>query len=165
MIRCIEADEVQETHMVVIFAERGEKQQIEEGADLAPKFDADGLIPVVATDAHTGRVLMLAWMNDEALRLTIETRHAHYYSRSRKKLWKKGEESGHVQHVEQLLVDCDQDALVMRVDMKGAAACHVGYPSCFYRAIPLGEEAGGPLRFVDAEKAFDPDEVYGKQGG
>lgn len=151
--------------MTVTFAERGEKQQIEEGEQLAPKFNADGLIPVVATDVHAGHVLMVAWMNDEALRLTIQTGQAHYYSRSRKKLWKKGEESGHVQHVRQLLVDCDQDALVMRVDTGGAAACHVGYRSCFYREIALGDDADGSLRYVEAEKQFDPAEVYGKKGG
>ena len=151
--------------MTVTFAERGDKKQLEEGEQLAPKFDADGLIPVVAADAHTGRPLMFAWMNAEALRRTIETREAHYYSRSRKKLWKKGEESGHVQHVEQLLVDCDQDALVMRVDTRGAAACHVGYQSCFYREVTLGPDSQGQLGFVDQEKAFDPNKVYGKRGG
>lgn len=155
--------------MTVTFAERGEKREIEEGEQLTPKFDAEGLIPVVAVDAGTGRPLMLAFMNDEALKRTIETRHAHYYSRSRKKLWKKGEESGHVQHVEQLLVDCDQDAVVMRVDMRGAAACHVGYGSCFYREIALGDGAGegdapASLRYVEHEKRFNPDEVYGKKG-
>jgi len=151
--------------MSITFADRGDKKQLEEGDRFAPKFNADGLIPVVAADAHTGRVLMFAWMNEQALHRTIETRQAHYYSRSRKKLWKKGEESGHVQHVQQLLVDCDQDALVMRVDTGGAAACHVGYPSCFYREVPLGPESEGRLRFVDQQKAFDPADVYGKQGG
>ena len=149
--------------MAVPFHDRNSKEQVEQGTQLAPKFDAEGLIPVVATDHETGRPLMFAYMNDEAMKLTIQTGQAHYYSRSRKKLWKKGEESGHVQHVVQLLVDCDQDALVMRVDMRGAAACHVGYRSCFYREIPLKDEAGGDLRYVESDKAFDPDEVYGRK--
>jgi len=148
--------------MTLTFTDR-DTTDIEQGLDLAPKFNDAGLIPVVAVDHQTGRALMFAWMNDEALRRTIETRQAHYYSRSRGKLWLKGESSGHVQHVRQLLIDCDQDALVMRVDTQGAASCHVGYTSCFYREIPLGDEAGGDLRYVEKEKAFDPEKVYGKK--
>jgi phosphoribosyl-AMP cyclohydrolase len=148
--------------MTIQLAPRQDKARIEQGLDFAPKFDDAGLIPVVATDANTGRVLMFAFMNDQASAKTIETGQAHYYSRSRGKLWKKGEQSGHVQKVVQLLTDCDQDALWMRVDTGGAAACHVGYASCFYREIPLGSDGGQPLHYVETEKQFDPDKVYGK---
>ncbi len=133
---------------------------IEEGLAFTPKFDADGLITAVATDAKSGDVLMVAHMNDEALRKTIASGEAWYYSRSRKTLWKKGETSGHVQRVLELRVDCDQDALWLKVEQQGAGACHTGRRSCFYRAVPIGEGAGTKLEFRDAEKAFDPGKVY-----
>ncbi len=119
---------------------RGADAEIEEGTRLAPNFDADGLIPVVATDAKSGEVLMFAWMNAEALEKTISTGDAWYWSRSRKELWRKGETSGQTQKVVDLRVDCDQDALWMKVEVGGdGGACHVGYRSCFYRSVPLGK--------------------------
>ncbi|MGZ5984948.1 MAG: phosphoribosyl-AMP cyclohydrolase [Caulobacteraceae bacterium] len=116
------------------FPPAGDKAALEHGAALTPRFDANGLIAAVATHAGTGEVLMLAWMNAEALALTLETGEAHYYSRSRKAHWKKGETSGQVQKVRELRVDCDQDAVWMKVDPQGdGGACHTGARSCFYR--------------------------------
>jgi len=139
------------------------KSAIEEGLTLAPKFDAAGLVTCVATDLYTGDVLMVAHMNAEALRRTIETGEAWYYSRSRDSLWKKGESSGHVQHVREMRVDCDQDAVWIKVEQDGGGACHTGRRSCFYRAIPLGQTGAVQLEFRDAGKAFDPGAVYGKR--
>ena len=136
----------------------GTKQVIEEGLEFIPKFDTDGLIPAIAQDARTGQVMMLAYMNREALDLTIQTGCATYFSRSRQKLWKKGEESGHVQKVEQILIDCDQDCLVLKVTVD-AGQCHVGYQSCFYRA--LKKDSSKKLDFI-AEKVYDPKEIYKK---
>jgi phosphoribosyl-AMP cyclohydrolase len=133
---------------------------IEEGLAFTPRFDADGLITAVATDAKSGDVLMVAHMNDEALRKTIASGEAWYYSRSRKALWRKGETSGHLQRVLELRVDCDQDALWLKVEQQGAGACHTGRRSCFYRAVPIGTGVGTKLEFRDAEKAFDPEIVY-----
>jgi len=143
------------------FATPGSAKELEEGRALTPKFDADGLVTAVVTDAASGDVLMVAHMNAQALRRTIETGEAWYYSRSRKKLWKKGETSGHVQRVKELRVDCDQDALWLKVEQVGESACHTGRRSCFYRAVPLGK-AGTALEFRDADKMFDPKAVYGK---
>jgi phosphoribosyl-AMP cyclohydrolase len=137
--------------------------EIEEGLALAPKFDADGLITAVATDVTSGDVLMVAHMNAEALAKTIESGEAWYYSRSRKKLWKKGESSGHVQRVAELRVDCDQDALWLKVQQLGPGACHTGRRSCFYRVAPLGQKGAVKLEFRDGEKTFDPDKVYEKK--
>jgi len=134
--------------------------EIEEGLALLPKFDADGLITAVATDIKTGDVLMVAHMNDEALRKTIASGEAWYYSRSRKKLWKKGETSGHVQRVVELRVDCDQDALWLKVEQAGEGACHTGRRSCFYRAVPIGQTGAVKLEFREAEKTFDPGKIY-----
>lgn len=144
------------------FAQRITVEQVEEGTDLAPKFDAEGLIPCVTTSANTGEVLMLGYMNAEALRKTIETGEAHYYSRSRKVLWHKGATSGLVQKVTEMRIDDDQDAVWLRVDIPGDASCHVGYRSCFYRAIPMktGRE-DVTLDFREQEKTFDPKAVYG----
>ena len=133
---------------------------IEEGLAFTPKFDAEGLITAVVTDAASGDVLMVAHMNDEALRKTIASGEAWYYSRSRRSLWKKGETSGHLQRVTELRVDCDQDALWLKVDQIGAGACHTGRRSCFYRAVTLGKPNSMTLEFRDAEKRFDPDKVY-----
>ena len=133
---------------------------LEEGLQLTPKFDAAGLVTCVATDAATGDVLMVAHMNDEALRRTIASGEAWYYSRSRGALWRKGESSGHVQRVVELRVDCDQDAVWLRVEQAGGAACHTGRRSCFYRAAVLGGD--GELALIDADKVFDPARVYGK---
>jgi phosphoribosyl-AMP cyclohydrolase len=147
-----------------LFEPRGTTRDIEEGSLLTPKFDADGLIPCVVTDHESGAVLMFAYMTGEALALTIKTGEAHYWSRSRGELWRKGSTSGHVQKVIDLRVDCDQDALWMVVEQTGAA-CHVGYKSCFYRSIPIGGAVAPStpsLTFTATEKAFDPSMVYGK---
>jgi len=134
------------------------KQDIEENAEFMPKFDDNGLIPAIAQDALTGQVLMVAYMNRQALDVTIQSGYATYYSRSRQKLWKKGEESGHRQKVQQILVDCDQDCLIIKVSVD-AGQCHVGYQSCFYRA--LKENTEKELVFIE-EKVYDPEETYKK---
>jgi phosphoribosyl-AMP cyclohydrolase len=133
---------------------------IEEGLAFQPKFDASGLVTCVATDAGTGEVLMVAHMNDEALRRTIASGEAWYFSRSRKSLWRKGETSGHIQRVVEMRMDCDQDAIWIRVEQSGAA-CHTGRRSCFYRKIDAGD-GEARLSFVDAERLFDPKAVYRK---
>ena len=152
----------------VKFQARQSIGQVEEGIDLAPKFDDRGLITVVTTDADSGELLMQGFMNAEALGLTIKTGEAHYYSRSRQVLWHKGATSGFIQKVRQLLVDDDQDCIWLRVEVAGGASCHVGYRSCFYRRVPVGAEfedrqSNGhiDLKWTDTEKVFDPDEVYG----
>lgn len=136
--------------------------KIEESLAFTPKFDADGLIAAVVTDAASGDVLMVAHMNAQALAKTIETGEAWYYSRSRKALWKKGETSGHVQRLVELRTDCDQDALWLKVEQAGSGACHTGRRSCFYRAVPLGQKGAARLEFREAEKTFDPKSVYDK---
>jgi phosphoribosyl-AMP cyclohydrolase len=133
---------------------------IEEGLTFTPKFDANGLVTAVVTDAKSGEVLMVAHMNDEALRKTIASGEAWYYSRSRKALWRKGETSGHVQRVTEMRIDCDQDALWLKVDQQGGGACHTGRPSCFYRAVPLGKSGAVALEFREAQRTFDPERVY-----
>lgn len=144
------------------FAARLSIEQVEEGAELAPKFDADGLIPVVTTDAASGEVLMLGYMTSEAMALTIDTGEAHYWSRSRACLWHKGATSGFVQKVVEMRIDDDQDAVWLRVEVAGDASCHVGYRSCFYRQVPLGASSAPPaLSFVESTKQFDPKQVYG----
>ena len=152
----------------VRFQGRESIEQVEEGIDLAPKFDDRGLIPVVTTDASTGELLMQGYMNAEALGRTIETGEAHYFSRSRQVLWHKGATSGFVQRVRELLVDDDQDCIWLRVEVEGGASCHVGYRSCFYRRVPTGEEFDKTqvdgrvdLVWTDVEKVFDPADVYG----
>tara|TARA_B100000401_G_C52528388_1_gene587877 strand:- start:218 stop:694 length:477 start_codon:yes stop_codon:yes gene_type:complete len=143
------------------FGKRNSVEEVEEGTTFSPKFDKDGLIPVVTTEADTGTLLMVGFMNEEALGLTIETKEAHYWSRSRNMLWKKGQTSGLIQRVEELKVDDDQDALWLRVKVGGSgASCHVGYHSCFYRSLPLGNIAND-LVYTENEKTFDPNEVYG----
>ena len=137
-------------------------KEIEEGTAFAPKYDADGLITAVVTDAASGELLMVAHMNAEALAKTIESGEAWYFSRSRQKLWKKGEESGNLQRVKELRIDCDQDAVWLKVEQAGEGACHTGRRSCFYRAVPLGKAGAVTLEFRDAEKRFDPDKVYKK---
>ena len=144
------------------FASRDSTEAVEEGLALAPKFDADGLVTCVATDASTGNVLMVAHMNAEALRRTVESGEAWYFSRSRRSLWKKGESSGHSQRVVEMRIDCDQDAVWIKVEQSGPGACHTGRRSCFYRAVPLGGTGAVALEFKDADKAFDPGAVYGK---
>jgi phosphoribosyl-AMP cyclohydrolase len=144
-----------------VFAPRISVAQVEEGTELAPKFDEHGFIPCITTDFTTGEVLMHAYKNAEALRLTIETGEAHYWSRSRQKLWRKGESSGLVQRVREMRIDDDQYSIWLRVEVVGGASCHVGYRSCFYCAVPIGAEAGNPLRFIKKEKSFDPRTIYG----
>jgi phosphoribosyl-AMP cyclohydrolase len=146
-----------------LFGKRVTVEQVEEGHDLAPKFDAAGFIPCVTTDFHSGEVLMVAVMNREALAKTIETGEAHYFSRSRQQLWHKGGTSGLVQKVVEMRIDDDQDCVWLRVEVAGGASCHVGYRSCFYRKVPVGTERkqGTALEFLEQEKMFDPQAVYG----
>ena len=139
----------------------GTKQDIEEGVEFIPKFDDNGLISAIAQDSRTGQILMVAYMNRQALDLTIQTGYATYFSRSRQQLWKKGEQSGHVQKVEQILVDCDQDCLILKV-IVDAGQCHVGYWSCFYRALQLKNNTDNRLEFI-ADKAYDPKKIYRKE--
>lgn len=139
------------------FALRTSIVEVEEGMAIAPRFDATGCIAVVTTDAATGEVLMLGVMTAQALRLTLATGEAHYWSRSRQCLWHKGATSGLVQRVVEIRIDDDQDAIWLRVEEAGGASCHVGYRSCFYRAVG----ADGAMRFVETEKVFDPLAVYG----
>jgi phosphoribosyl-AMP cyclohydrolase len=134
-------------------------KDIEEGTEFIPKFDDNGLITAIAQDSQTGQVLMVAYMNQEALEHTIQTGYGTYFSRSRQKLWKKGEESGHVQKVEQILVDCDQDCLILKVTVD-AGQCHVGYRSCFYRA--LKKDTDKKLEFI-GEMTYDPNKIYGQK--
>jgi phosphoribosyl-AMP cyclohydrolase len=141
---------------------RGSAAQIEEGLAFAPRFDAAGLITCVVTAVVTGEVLMVAHMNAEALSKTLVTGEAWYYSRSRQALWKKGETSGHVQRVVEMRVDCDQDVLLLKVEQVGAGACHTGRRTCFYRVVVPGAQRGpAVLEFRDAERGFDPMQVYG----
>ncbi len=148
---------------MIDFAERKTVEQVEEGNELAPKFDANGLVPVVTTDYETGELLMHAYMNAEALKKTIELGEAVYWSRSRNVLWHKGATSGLIQKVREMRIDDDQDTIWLRVDVQGGASCHVGYRSCFYRAVPVGDAAknGITLSFTETEKVFDPQKIYG----
>jgi len=134
------------------------KQDIEEGSEFTPKFDKDGLIPAIAQDARTGQILMVAYMNPQALEETLQSGYATYFSRSRRELWKKGQQSGHLQKVERILVDCDQDCLVLKVTVD-AGQCHVGYHSCFYRVLKAN--ADKKLEFI-AQKVYDPKKTYKK---
>ena len=147
----------------LLFGTRVTVEQVEEGNELAPKFDASGLIPCVTTDFHSGEVLMVAVMNHEALTKTIETGQAYYYSRSRQTLWHKGATSGLVQKVVEMRIDDDQDCIWLRVEISGGASCHVGYRSCFYRRVPVGAErtTSPALIFTEDDKIFDPKAVYG----
>ncbi|MCH2182595.1 MAG: phosphoribosyl-AMP cyclohydrolase [Mariniblastus sp.] len=148
-----------------MFSARNSVEQVEEGSQLAPKFDESGLIPVVTTDFDSGELLMHGYMNREALAETIQLGEAVYWSRSREQLWHKGATSGLVQAVREMRVDDDQDAIWLRVTVAGnGASCHVGYRSCFYRAVPIKPaDATTPLElsFTETEKVFDPQEVYG----
>jgi phosphoribosyl-AMP cyclohydrolase len=134
------------------FAARGTPQEVEHGATFQPRLDADGLMPAIVTDAASGEVLMLAWMNAEAIALTLETRVAHFWSRSRRRLWKKGEESGNLLGVAEVRTDCDQDVLWLKVTVGGAGvACHTGARSCFYRTLPLGAAPTPDLAMTRSE--------------
>ena len=146
----------------IIFKKRKSVEQVEESTDLAPKFDENGLIPVVTTDHSSGEVLMQGYMNEEAFKKTIEIGRAIYYSRSRKTLWYKGKTSGLVQIIKEMRIDDDQDCVWLKVDVNGGASCHVGYRSCFYRSIPFGPQLpiNISLKFEEKEKVFDPKKIY-----
>jgi len=149
-----------------MFKKRENIQEIEEGNLLSPKFDNNGLIPVVTICEKTKDVLMHGYMNVEALKKTIETKEAHYFSRSRKQLWHKGKISGFTQKVKEIKIDDDQDSIWLTVDIGDGASCHVGYRSCFYRSIPLGKIDNArqiEMNFEEKEKKFDPDIVYKNQ--
>ena len=144
------------------FEKRKSIEQVEESTELAPRFDENGLIPVVTTDFSSGEVLMQGYMNEDAFKQTISLGEAVYFSRSRKSIWHKGKTSGLVQKIREIRIDDDQDCVWLRVDVKGGASCHVGYRSCFYRSIPLDEgNSKIILKFEESEKVFDPKEVYG----
>ena len=149
--------------MQFMFKKRDNIKEVEEGKYLSPKFDENGLIPVITTDFQTGGILMHAYMNDEALKKTIETKKAHYWSRSRKKIWHKGQISGFVQKVKEIRIDDDQDSIWLSVDIGNGASCHVGYRSCFYRSIPLGKIKNVQeleIEFEEKKKIFDPKKIY-----
>ena len=146
-----------------MFKKRNNIKEIEEGKYLEPKFDKNGLIPVITTDSKTGDILMHGYMNDEALVKTIETKEAHYWSRSRSSIWHKGQKSGFVQIVKEIRIDDDQDSIWMSVDIGNGASCHVGYRSCFYRSVPLGKIKNLKnikIKFKENKKIFDPKKIY-----
>ena len=145
------------------FKKRETIEQVEESTDLAPKFDENGLIPVITTDHSSGEVLMQGYMNEVALKKTIKIGEAVYYSRSRKALWHKGKTSGLIQVIKEIRIDDDQDCVWLKVEVKGGASCHVGYRSCFYRSIPFGPQlpTNMALKFEEKDKIFNPKKVYG----
>ena len=146
-----------------MFKKRDNIKEVEEGKYLEPKFDENGLIPVITTDFKTGDILMHGYMNDESLKKTIETKEAHYWSRSRKKIWHKDQISGFVQKVKEIRIDDDQDSIWLSVDIGNGASCHVGYRSCFYRSIPLGKIKNVEeleIEFKEKKKIFDPKKIY-----
>ena len=146
-----------------MFKKRDNIKEVEEGKYLEPKFDENGLIPVITSDFKTGDILMHAYMNSEALKKTIESKEAHYWSRSRNKIWHKGQVSGFVQKVKEIRIDDDQDSIWMTVDIGEGASCHVGYRSCFYRSIPLGKIKNTEnleIEYKEKKKLFDPKKVY-----
>ena len=149
--------------MQSMFKKRHTIKEVEEGKYLSPKFDENGLIPVVTTDFKTGDILMHGYMNYEALEKSIETKEAHYWSRSRKKIWHKGQVSGFIQKVKEIRIDDDQDSVWLSVDIGNGSSCHVGYRSCFYRSVPLGKIKNKEqlkMEFKEKEKIFDPEKVY-----
>ena len=146
-----------------MFKKRANIKEVEEGKFLSPKFDKNGLIPVVTSDFHTGDILMHGYMNNKALKKTIETKEAHYWSRSRKKIWHKGQISGFTQTVKEIRIDDDQDSIWLSVDIGSGASCHVGYRSCFYRSVPLGKIKNAKeieVEFKEKKKLFDPKKIY-----
>ena len=144
-----------------MFKKRKSVEEVEEGKYLSPKFDENGLIPVITTDYQSKEILMHGYMNEEALKKTIKTKEAHYWSRSRKSIWHKGKTSGYIQKIKSMRVDDDQDAVWISVDIGDGASCHVGYNSCFYRSIPL-DTKNNPIemKFEETKKKFDPKIVY-----
>ena len=149
--------------MKIIFGNRKSVEEVEEGNELQPKFDSQGLIPAITVEYSSNEILMHGYMNEEALRLSIETKKAHYWSRSRKSIWKKGEVSGLYQIIKQIKIDDDQDCIILFVNLEGLqASCHVGYKSCFYREISKkNDNFSGELKFTENEKVFDPKKIYG----
>ena len=150
-------------YFTIMFKKRENVFEVEEGKFFSPKFDENGLIPVTTTDSSSGELLMHGYMNVESLKKTIETKEAHYFSRSRNALWHKGKTSGFVQKVTELRIDDDQDSIWLTVDIGEGSSCHVGYRSCFYRSIPLGPIDNGrevKMKFTEKEKKFDPKKVY-----
>ena len=146
-----------------MFKKRDNIREVEEGKYLAPKFDENGLIPVITTDFETGDILMHGYMNAEALKKTIETKEAHYWSRSRSKIWHKGQTSGFIQKIKEIRIGDAQDSVWLSVDIGKGASCHVGYRSCFYRSIPLGKILNTEkleIKFEEKKKIFDPKKVY-----
>ena len=149
--------------MQFMFKKRDNIQEVEEGKYLSPKFDKNGLIPVITADFKTGDILMHGYMNEEALKKTIETKEAHYWSRSRNKIWHKGQISGFIQKIKEIRIDDDQDSIWLAVDINDGASCHVGYRSCFYRSIPLGkivDDEKVEMKFEEKNKVFDPKKIY-----
>ena len=149
--------------MQFMFKKRDNIKEVEEGKFLQPKFNENGLIPVITTDFQTGGILMHGYMNDEALKKTIENKEAYYWSRSRKNIWYKGQISGFIQKVKEIRIDDDQDSVWLSVDIGSGSSCHVGYRSCFYRSIPLGkikDEEKLEIEFKETEKTFDPKKIY-----
>ena len=146
-----------------MYKKRDNIKEVEEGKYLAPKFDNNGLIPVITTDFQTGGILMHGYMNDEALKKTIETKEAHYWSRSRNEIWHKGQETGFTQKVKEIRIDDDQESIWISVDIGYGASCHVGYRSCFYRSIPLGRIKNTKeleMEYKENKKVFDPEKIY-----
>ena len=144
-----------------MFKKRISVKEVEEGKNLSPKFDERGLIPVITTDFDTKEVLMHGFMNEEALKKTIETKEVHYFSRSRNEIWHKGKTSGFIQKVKSIRIDDDQDSIWVAVDIGDGASCHVGYKSCFYRSIDSDSKNNDTtLKFEEKEKKFDPEKVY-----
>tara|TARA_B100000315_G_scaffold133374_1_gene122887 strand:- start:324 stop:791 length:468 start_codon:yes stop_codon:yes gene_type:complete len=146
-----------------MFKKRDNIKEIEEGKYLEPKFDNNGLIPVITSDFKSGDILMHGYMNDEALKKTIETKEAHYWSRSRNKIWHKGQVSGFIQRVKEIRIDDDQDSIWLKVDIGDGASCHVGFRSCFYRSVPLGKIDNAEqieMEFKENKKVFDPKKIY-----
>ena len=149
--------------MKIVFGKRNSVQEVEEGEKLQPKFDSQGLIPAITVEYDSNEILMHGYMNEEALRLSIVTRKAHYWSRSRKSIWKKGEVSGLYQNIKQIKIDDDQDCVILFVHLEGLqASCHVGFKSCFYREIlKKDDQFSDKLKFTETEKVFDPEKIYG----
>jgi len=146
---------------MTMFKKRISVKEVEEGKNLSPKFDERGLIPVITTDFNTKEVLMHGFMNEEALKKTIETKEVYYFSRSRNEIWHKGKTSGFVQKVKSIRIDDDQDSIWVAVDIGDGASCHVGYKSCFYRSIDSDSKNNDTtLKFEEKEKKFDPEKVY-----
>ena len=149
--------------MNIVFGNRNSVEEVEEGNKLQPKFDEKGLIPAITVDDSSKEILMHGYMNKEALKLSIETKDAHYWSRSRQSIWKKGEKSGLHQKIKKIRIDDDQDCIILFVELKGLkASCHVGYKSCFYRELQSNDSKfSDTLVFIEKEKVFDPKKVYG----